>query len=382
MKLLILFGTRPEAIKMAPLIHELRRGPEFTVLTCSTGQHSEMLKQVLDFFGINPDFDLSIMQPNQSLPALSRNLILSLDQLLDKVQPDLILVQGDTTTTFISSLSAFYRRIRVGHVEAGLRSGNKWSPYPEEMNRILTTKLSDLHFAPTKKAANCLLAEGVCSDSIHVVGNTVVDALFYTLGKLNNAIHPVEEQFPKIDFNKRIVLVTAHRRESFGEPFLNICQALKELAQNDDVEIVYPVHMNPNVQDPVYAILGKVKNIHLLKPLGYPDLVRLMLRSYIILTDSGGIQEEAPSLCKPVLVMRNVTERLEGVESNVTRLVGTSKEKIVFEVRKLLSDSGEYNKMAVGINPYGDGKASVRIREILLSLEDQGISRVQVIPGF
>jgi UDP-N-acetylglucosamine 2-epimerase (non-hydrolysing) len=366
MKVLFIFGTRPEAIKMAPLIHELRRHSHFEVLVCSTGQHREMLSQVSDFFEITPDYELTIMKQNQKLPDLNASLITSLNKILKKVMPDITLVQGDTMTTFVAALCSYYNGIPVGHVEAGLRSGEKRSPFPEEMNRMLTTRIADIHFTPTVKARDCLLKEGIPSHCVHVTGNTVIDALLWASKKVKSMpLNTLDKQLSKIDFNKRVILITSHRRESFGEPLKRICSAIKELAQDRSIEIVYPVHLNPNVRKPVFSLLKGRTNIHLLKPLSYPNLVYLMKKSYLILTDSGGIQEEAPSLGKPVLVMRDVTERLEGIESGVSKLVGTSKQNIVNEVSKLVKNNNAYKKMVKGVNPYGDGKASRRISNIL-----------------
>ena len=307
LKILFFFGTRPEAIKMAPLIHELKRNANlFEVRICVSAQHREMLDQVLDFFSIKPDFDLDLMRPNQSLTSLTQAALVGIQQVLVEYRPDWLVVQGDTTTTFVGALSAFYEKVKVAHLEAGLRSFDKTSPYPEEMNRVLTTHLSDLHFAPTKKAKENLLREKIEEHRIFVVGNTSIDALFLCLERLSDK---TVEDFPTlkpIDFSKRVVTVTGHRRESFGEPFENICKALREISEHAAVELAYPVHLNPNVRKPVFEILQGRHNIHLIEPLDYPSFVWLMNKSHIILTDSGGIQEEAPSLGKPVLVMRKI----------------------------------------------------------------------------
>ncbi len=366
-KILLIFGTRPEAIKLAPLIKEFEKYAEiFETKVCITAQHREMLDQVLKFFKIKPDFDLNIMKPNQSLSELTANMIKEIEPVLQNFRPDLVFVQGDTTTAFVGALSAFYQKVSIAHIEAGLRSFNKYSPFPEEINRVLVGHLADYHFAPTEKAKENLFNENI-KKNVYVVGNTVIDALFLGLDIIKKQ---GEEKFYKffnfLDFSKKIILVTGHRRESFGKPFENICNALKEIAQkHKDVEIVYPVHLNPNVRKPVFEILKGTENIHLIEPLEYPYLIWLMNKSYLVLTDSGGIQEEAPSLGKPVLVMREVTERTEGIEAGTAKLVGTNREKIAEEVSLLLEDKDEYRKMSKAVNPYGDGKASERIREII-----------------
>jgi len=366
-KVLLIFGTRPEAIKMAPLIKEFRRYlDKFNVKVCVTAQHREMLDQVLNFFGIEPDYDLDLMKPNQSLFELTANLIKELEAVLKDFNPDLVLVQGDTTTAFVGALAGFYNKVRVAHIEAGLRSNDKYSPFPEEMNRVLIGKLANYHFAPTEKAKNNLFREGI-KNNVWVVGNTVIDALFLGLQIIKEQ---GEEEYYRyfnfVDFSRKIILVTGHRRENFGKPFRNICFALKELADSfEDIEIVYPVHLNPNVRKPVNEILRGHPRVHLIDPLEYPYLIWLMSKSYLILTDSGGIQEEAPSLGKPVLVMREVTERIEGLEAGTAKLVGTNKEKIVSETSKLLENEKEYTKMAKAVNPYGDGTASRKILKIL-----------------
>ena len=372
-RILIVFGTRPEAIKMAPVIKELGKYPDkFKTIVCVTAQHREMLDQVLNLFDIKPDYDLDIMKPRQDLYGVTSEILLKLKDLFRQIKPDLILVQGDTTTTFAASLAAFYERIEIGHIEAGLRTHNKHQPFPEEMNRHLTSVLADYHFAPTEKAKHHLLEEGVRENHVYVTGNTVIDALLWILKKQSG---PEEQKrmreyflktFGLANSHQQFILVTAHRRESFGEGFENICQAIKEIAlRNPDVQIVYPVHLNPNVQEPVYRIIGGVERIHLIEPLEYEPFVYLMNQSFFILTDSGGIQEEAPSLGKPVLVMREVTERPEAVEAGTARLVGSKKESIVREAQKLLDDPEEYQRMASKKNPYGDGKASERIVDLL-----------------
>lgn len=365
MRILTVIGTRPEAIKMAPVVSELRRRPsEVTALTCVTAQHREMLDQVLDLFGIRADFDLDLMEENQTVFDTMSRALGKLKPVFDEAQPDVVLVQGDTTTTFIASLVAFLCRTTVGHIEAGLRTYNKHAPFPEEMNRRLTGVLADRHFPPTESARQNLLRENVNEEDILVTGNTVIDALLTIADKECELTAP---PFNELDPDKRILLVTAHRRESFGEPFENICHALADIAErNEDVQIVYPVHPNPNVQEPVKRIIGTTPRIRLIQPLDYFHFVQMMKLSYLILTDSGGIQEEAPSLGKPVLVMRDVTERPEGIDAGTVKLVGTSREKIVRETQMLLDDPQEYQRMAQATNPYGDGKASGRIVDFLL----------------
>lgn len=366
-RFLFIFGTRPEAIKLAPLIVKLKDVGNIQV--CVTGQHREMLDQVLQFFSIVPDYDLNIMMENQSLFTVTSKSLKLLEKVIKESQPDLIIVQGDTTTTFVGALAGFYNKIKVAHIEAGLRSFHKFSPFPEETNRVLVSHIADYHFAPTDKAKENLLRESISEENIFVIGNTVIDALFMGLDIVNRNEKRFYDYFRFLDFSKRIILVTGHRRESFGKPFENICYALKEITQ-ENVEIIYPVHLNPNVRGHVYPLLSGIKNIHLIEPLAYPYLIWLMSKSYLILTDSGGIQEEAPSLGKPVLVMRDVTERTEGIDAGTALLVGTNKEKIVKSVRMLLSNKGEYNNMAKRRNPYGDGKSSLRIRDIVKKLLD------------
>jgi len=369
MKILFIFGTRPEAIKMAPLIYELKNNNVFHVKVCVTAQHREMLDQVLNFFKIKPDYDLNIMKPNQSLFTITSDILKSLEPVLEREKPDIIFVQGDTTTAFVGALAGFYKKIKVAHIEAGLRSHNKYSPFPEEINRVLVGHIADYHFAPTERAKENLYKENI-KENVFVVGNTVIDALFLGLDIIKKE---GEEKYYKyfdfIDFSKRIILVTGHRRESFGKPFENICYALNEIANEyKDVEIVYPVHLNPNVREPVNKILKGIKNIYLIEPLEYPYLIWLMNKAYLVLTDSGGIQEEAPSLGKPVLVMREVTERIEGIEAGTAKLVGTDKEKILNEAKTLIENKEEYNKIAKAVNPYGDGNSSIRIKNILLGV--------------
>ena len=363
-KILFIVGTRPEAIKMAPLIKEFEKKNNFDVRICVTAQHREMLDQVLDFFNIKVDYDLNLMKPNQSLFTITADVLKALEKVLEKENPDLIFVQGDTSTSFVGALAGFYKKIKIAHIEAGLRSHNKYSPFPEEINRVLVGHIADYHFAPTERAKKNLYNEGI-KKNVWVVGNTVIDALFLGLDIIKKEGRDKYYKFFEfVDFSKKIILVTGHRRESFGEPFRNICYALKELA-NKNVEIVYPVHFNPNVREPVNQILSGHPRIHLIEPLSYPYLIWLMSKSYLILTDSGGIQEEAPSLGKPILVMREVTERVEGIETGTAKLVGTNKDKIVKETMKLLESEQEYKKMADAVNPYGDGKASKRIIEII-----------------
>jgi UDP-N-acetylglucosamine 2-epimerase (non-hydrolysing) len=374
-KISVIFGTRPEAIKLAPVILELKKYPQaFEINVCVTAQHREMLDQVLDIFKIVPDVDLNIMKPDQSLSELTSNAVKLLDKYLSEIKPDLILVQGDTTTTFAASLTAFYHKIMIGHVEAGLRTWNKLSPFPEEINRTFTTKLADLHFAPTKLSKENLLKEGVDRGKIFITGNTVIDALFIARERVRDESIAIDGLPAHLQnkSNCNMILITGHRRENFGEGFKNICEAISELATRyKDFEFVYPVHLNPNVRKPVYEILSGHKNIHLIKPLDYLPFVSLMDMSKIILTDSGGVQEEAPSLGKPVLVMRGNTERPEGIDAGTVKLVGTRKEKIVKETERLLDNKSEYDKMANAVNPYGDGKASKRILEVLKKINSE-----------
>jgi UDP-N-acetylglucosamine 2-epimerase (non-hydrolysing) len=363
-KISIIFGTRPEAIKLAPVILELKKDPDFSCEVCITAQHREMLDQVLEIFGIVPDVDLNLMEPNQGLAAFAAKALVRLDQYIKESKPDMILVQGDTTTVFTAALAAFYNRVAVGHVEAGLRSGNIYAPFPEEVNRMLATRMTSIHFAPTEGNKRNLIREGVDERTIHVTGNTVIDALLMARDRVELE-PPVIEGFDDDRLtDKRIVLITGHRRESFGAGFEQICSAIFRLAiAFPDVQFVYPVHLNPNVQEPVKRILGteKTPNIRLIKPLSYLPFVYLMNKSTLILTDSGGIQEEGPSLKKPVLVMRDVTERPEGVEAGLVKLVGTGTEVIISSVSELLNDPGVYKKMISAENPYGDGRAAFKI---------------------
>lgn len=373
-KVILVFGTRPEAIKMLPVYLELKKfSQDFDVQICLTGQHRSMLDQVMSFFSIQADFDLNLMQDNQTLAGLSGAVLGGFDKILLDEQPDLVLVHGDTTTSSMTALACYYNKVKVGHVEAGLRTYNKFSPFPEEINRQITGRIADYHFAPTDFAKNNLLNEGVDEKQICVTGNTVIDALHLTVEILNGDGFE-DEEIKKIkniiDPAKKIILVTGHRRENFGDGFQNICEALRQIiTANADVQIIYPVHLNPNVKEPVNSILGTVPNIHLVDPVNYPAFVYLMNTAYLILTDSGGVQEEGPSLNKPVLVMRNNTERPEAVEAGAVKLVGTDIETIVSSVEELLVNTEQYNRMATAINPYGEGKGASRIVEYLLALD-------------
>jgi len=380
LKILLCFGTRPEAIKMAPVIQELKKQKlEFKV--CVTAQHREMLDQVLDFFEIVPDYDLDLMQPNQSLNQLSSNILLSMDTVFDaaglrqaslrqvslrQAQTDIVLVQGDTTTAAMVALAAFHRGINVGHVEAGLRTYKKAAPFPEEINRQLTARIADFHFAPTAKANSNLLREQIPKHHICITGNTVVDALQWAIKKMES--EPLSEEILRIKAllnpNKKLILVTGHRRENFGEGLIHICEALLELSKREDVELIYPVHLNPNVTGPVQELLGDKTNIHLISPVAYPTMLWLMQKCSLIISDSGGIQEEAPTFKKPVLVTREVSERMEGVEAGFSFLVGTDKNKILAEAVRLLNHPPDFSRIE---NPYGDGKAAFRIVEFLTS---------------
>lgn len=367
-KVLLVFGTRPEAIKMAPLVKAFENEPTIESKVCVTAQHREMLDQVLEMFDIKPDYDLNIMKPGQDLFDVTSNVLLGLKDVLNDFSPDVVLVHGDTTTTSSASLASFYNKIKVGHVEAGLRTGDMYSPWPEEANRQITGVLANYHFAPTTTSANNLLKENKNPKDIVVTGNTVIDALFLALDKIekndelkSKIIESINSQYELKD-NKKIILVTGHRRENFGDGFINICEALKTIALNNpDIDIVYPVHLNPNVQKPVKEILSNTSNVYLINPLQYEQFIYMMNKSYFIITDSGGVQEEAPSLGKPVLVMRDTTERPEAVEAGTVKLVGTNKESIINEAQKLLDDENEYNTMSKAHNPYGDGKACERI---------------------
>jgi UDP-N-acetylglucosamine 2-epimerase (non-hydrolysing) len=371
MRILLCFGTRPEAIKMAPLFHELKKG-FFDVKVCVTAQHREMLDQVLDFFEIRPDFDLDLMQKGQSLNQLSARILSSIDSVLHDFQPNLVLVHGDTTTSSMVALAAFHKGIKVGHVEAGLRTYNKLSPFPEEINRQVTGKIADYHFAPTSWASNNLLQEKVAKENIVVTGNTVIDALQLGISKLESSYTCSDLQMVKqvVNTTEKVILITGHRRENFGAGFENLCLAIRQIATTaPDVQIIYPVHLNPNVQEPVQRILSGISNVHLIPPVDYPAFLYLMQHSYFILTDSGGVQEEAPSLGKPVLVMRDTTERPEAIQAGTVELVGTNIATIVNACLKLLLDEAEYIKRTNAHNPYGDGKASERIRNFISQLK-------------
>ena len=378
LRVLSIFGTRPEAVKMAPVVQSLAKTPGVESLVCVTAQHRQMLDQVLDLFQIIPDIDLDLMRPNQSLAALTAAVFTALDPVLERLRPDWVLIQGDTTTVMSAALLAYYNRIRVGHVEAGLRTGDKWRPFPEEINRRVAGVAADLHFAPTEWSRQNLLREGVPQARVIVTGNPVIDALHSVAGlpatpevldllrELGLADPASSAQIP------RLVLITAHRRESFGKPFENICLAIRHLAEVycPAVRFVYPVHLNPNVQEPVYRMLGDLANVTLLPPLDYFPWVHLIKRATLILTDSGGVQEEAPGLGVPVLVMREVTERPEGVQAGTVRLVGTNPDLIIGEARRLLDDPQAHAAMAQAVNPYGDGKAAGRIVQALLNFHD------------
>jgi len=358
---------------MAPIVKELKeRTSKFEVAVCVTAQHRHMLDQVLDLFQIKPDFDLDIMQANQSLGDITSRVLAGVEKVIDGYGPDIVLVHGDTTTTFAASLASFYKQVQVGHVEAGLRTGNIYAPWPEEMNRKLASALSTYHFAPTKKSRENLLQENISEDRIFVTGNTVVDALFDVVSYLESESisGKLKSMFPFLEKEKRLILVTGHRRENFGEGFENICRALQQISQRNDVQIVYPMHLNPNVQEPVRRLLSDSSNIFLIDPLDYLPFVHLMEKSYLIITDSGGVQEEAPSLGKPVLVMRETTERPEAVDAGTVLLVGTDTNEIVFQTEKLLDSTDFYKEVSMAHNPYGDGMASRRIAEVLENATD------------
>lgn len=367
MKILTVFGTRPEAIKMCPLVHALADANNIESRVCVTAQHREMLDQVLQLFEVTPDYDLDIMKQGQDLIDITVNIIKGLKPVFDDFKPDLVLVHGDTATTFSTSLAAFYQQIKVGHIEAGLRTGNIYSPWPEEANRKLTSAITEYHFAPTDGSKQNLTKENVNPDSIIVTGNTVIDALLWVKNKIENDTDinkALSKQYDFLDNNKRLILVTGHRRESFGDGFESICKALQVIAERySEVEILYPVHLNPNVQEPVNRLLKGLNNVHLIEPQDYLPFVYLMTKAHIILTDSGGIQEEAPSLGKPVLVMRDTTERPEAVEAGTVKLVGTKYKSIIDAVTNLLENQKQYEAMSHAHNPYGDGKACARIVE-------------------
>lgn len=371
-RVLLVFGTRPEAIKMAPVVKALRNSPAIDVRVCVTAQHREMLDQVLNLFQIKPDYDLNLMAPGQGLFEITSGALMGLQKVLADASPNLVLVHGDTATTLAASLAAYYERIPVGHVEAGLRTGNIYSPWPEEINRKVAGAITRLHFAPTENAKHNLIAENVPKDHVFVTGNTVIDALFDVVRKLDqeSATSDALDEAIAFDPSRRTVLVTGHRRESFGEGFLQICDALARLAKRDDIQIIYPVHLNPNVKGPIEAHLDAVERITLIEPQDYLPFVHLMRRADVILTDSGGVQEEAPSLGKPVLVMRDTTERPEAVDAGTVKLVGTDSDRIVWEVSRLLDDPVAYKAMSQAHNPYGDGLASDRIRNAILEFSN------------
>ena len=378
-KILSVFGTRPEAIKMAPLVKELEKNKDIIdSKVCVTAQHREMLDQVLEIFDIHPDYDLDIMKPNQDLYEITSRVLLKMRDVLDDYKPDMVLVHGDTTTSTTAALAAFYKQIAVGHIEAGLRTGNIYSPWPEEMNRKMTGALSTWHFAPTQLARENLRTENVKKANIFVTGNTVIDALYLAASKISSSPELEQSIIEELNnlfhadlasvLNSKYILVTGHRRENFGDGFIHICESLQEIAREfPEVNIVYPVHLNPNVKGPVYDLLKGFKNIHLIQPLSYLPFIYLLERCYFVLTDSGGIQEEAPSFGKPVLVMRNTTERPEAVHAGTVKLVGTDKDKIVTETRRLIQEQSYYNSMAEAHNPYGDGKACERITKQLIN---------------
>lgn len=382
-KIMLVFGTRPEAIKMAPLVKEFQKYPEmFEISVCVTGQHREMLDQVLDLFEIKPDYDLNIMKKGQDLYDVTSKVILGMRDVLKKAQPDIVLVHGDTTTSTAAALAAFYQQIPVGHVEAGLRTHNIYSPWPEEMNRQITGRIATYHFAPTPLSRENLLTENIDSEKITVTGNTVIDALYMVVNKINGSIELSTElanvlkhsgyDISRLSDKKKLVLITGHRRENFGEGFISMCQAIKSLTEKyPDVDFVYPMHLNPNVRKPIHEVFGEnlnnLPNMFFIEPLEYLSFVYLMEKSTIVLTDSGGIQEEAPGLGKPVLVMRDTTERPEALEAGTVKLVGTDYDKIVKEVRSLLTDVKVYETMSKAVNPYGDGLACSRIIEALKS---------------
>lgn len=364
-RVMSVFGTRPEAVKMAPLVKELENHLEIESIVCVTAQHREMLDQVLELFDIKPDYDLDIMKERQTLTGITNRVLEGLDKVLDEAKPDVVLVHGDTTTSFAAALAAFYKQIKVGHVEAGLRTFNKYEPFPEEMNRKLTGSLADFHFSPTPLAKENLLAERVNEKDIFVTGNTVIDAIKTTV---EENYHFTVEELNKIDYaNKRVITMTAHRRENLGEPLQNICEAVKQIVLEDEsIEVVYAVHKNPAVREVAFSVLGDLERVHLVEPLDLKDMHNLMKRSYLVMTDSGGLQEEVPSLGKPVLVLRNVTERPEGIEAGTLKLAGIEKETIYGLTKELLTDHTLYAQMAEAKNPFGDGNASKRIVDAIL----------------
>lgn len=364
-KVMTVFGTRPEAVKMAPIIQEMKKRDNIESTVCVTAQHRQMLDQVLDIFNITPHYDLNIFEPGQTLTKITTRALTGLEEVIKKVKPHVLLVQGDTTTVFAGALAGFYHKVKIGHVEAGLRSGNLYSPYPEEANRKLTGVLTDFHFAPTENSRQNLLREGYEDSKIYVTGNTVIDALLQVVSK--DYIFD-DHLLDSIDYkNKKVILLTSHRRENIGKPMENIFNAIKDIVyQNDDVEVIFPVHLNPKVRDIANGILGDIDRIHLIEPLDYLPFANLMARCYLVVTDSGGLQEEAPSLGKPVLVVRKETERPEGIKAGTAKLIGIEKEHIYDEINILINNPDEYNKMANAVNPYGDGKAAERIVNIIV----------------
>jgi len=374
-RILAVFGTRPEAIKMAPVVRACEARPELEVKVCVTAQHRQMLDQVMQIFGLTADFDLNVMAPDQSLGDVTCKVLKGMEGVFAQWMPDMVLVQGDTTTVMAAALAAFYHKIAIGHVEAGLRTGNLYSPWPEEANRLLAGCLANQHYAPTLRAQANLLKENKDPKTVFVTGNTVIDALHEAVKIMDgdSALKAkLGAQFPFLDSSKRLMLVTGHRRENFGDGFIHICNAIKRVASRPDVQIVYPVHMNPNVRRPVTDILGGLGNVHLIEPLDYLSFLYMMRRSYLIMTDSGGVQEEAPSLGKPVIVMRDTTERPEAVDAGTVILAGTETESMASALEKLLDDKAFYDKMARAINPYGDGLAATRIAEIIVTGEMKG----------
>lgn len=371
-KVLLVFGTRPEAIKMAPVVLALKREHEFSVQVCVTGQHREMLDQVIKLFGITPDYDLNIMRDDQTLTGIMCSILNGIEPILENFRPDIVLVHGDTTTSFAVAMAAYFKKIKIGHIEAGLRTGNLYSPWPEEGNRKLTASITDIHFAPTADSKSNLTSEGVGEESIFVTGNTVVDALHHGLAILAEDKvfeRDTVQKYEFINFSKRIILVTGHRRENIGEGIMNLCETLIEVSKNfGDVEIVFPVHMNPRVKEPIYKMMSGIKDVHLLDALNYKEFLYFMNKSYCIVTDSGGIQEEAPSLGKPVVITRDTTERPEAIKSGSAVLVGQSKEKLFKTLVTLLENKDAYQVMATANNPFGDGHASERIMKILKTL--------------
>lgn len=366
-KVMVVFGTRPEAIKMAPVVKACKARPELDVKVCVTAQHRQMLDQVMEIFGLTADFDLNVMAPNQTLGDVTCKVLKGMEGVFAQWKPDMILVQGDTTTVMAAALAAFYQKIAIGHVEAGLRTGNLYSPWPEEANRLLAGCLATQHYAPTPRSSENLLKENKDPSTVFITGNTVIDALYEAV-KIMDAdaalLEKLAAQFPFLDSSKRLVLVTGHRRENFGDGFINICNAIARVAARKDVQVVYPMHMNPNVRKPVTEILGNLDNVHLIEPLDYLSFLYMMRKSYLIMTDSGGVQEEAPSLGKPVIVMRDTTERPEAVDAGTVLLVGTETDAMASAAERLLDDAAFYDKMAHAVNPYGDGKAAARIAEI------------------